>query len=63
MAKSNLERKGVVLLIFLTLSKAVRIGTQAGQLGRGQEAGADAGAKEKCCLLVCFSWLAQLAFL
>ena len=30
---------------------------------RGLEAGADAEAMEVCCLLDCFPWLAQLAFL
>jgi hypothetical protein len=29
----------------------------------GQEAGADAEAMEGCCLLACFPWLSQLAFL
>jgi hypothetical protein len=38
--------------------KEVRTGTQA-----GQEAGADAEAMERCYLLACFPWLAQLAFL
>jgi hypothetical protein len=31
--------------------------------GRDLEAGADAEAVEGCCLLACFPWLAQLAFL
>jgi hypothetical protein len=31
--------------------------------GRNLEAGADAKAMEGCCLLDCFPWLAQLAFL
>jgi hypothetical protein len=30
---------------------------------RNLEAGADAEAMEECCLLACFPWLAQLAFL
>jgi hypothetical protein len=44
------------MLLFIT--KEVRTGTQA-----GQEAGSDAEAMEECCLLHCFPWLAQLAFL
>jgi hypothetical protein len=43
-------------LLFIT--KEVRTGTQA-----GQEAGADAEPVERCSLLACFPWLAQLAFL
>jgi hypothetical protein len=31
--------------------------------GRNLEAGADANAMEKFCLLACFPWLAELAFL
>ena len=31
--------------------------------GRNLEAGADAEAMEGCCLLACFPWLAQLAFI
>ena len=31
--------------------------------GRNLEAGADAEAMEGCCLLACFPWFAQLAFL
>jgi hypothetical protein len=33
------------------------------ELKQVQEAGADAEAMEGCFLLVCFPWLAQLAFL
>jgi hypothetical protein len=42
----------------LLFTTKVRTETQA-----GQEAGADAEAMEGCCLLACFHWLAQLAFL
>ena len=42
-------------LLFITEG---RTGTEA-----GQEAGADAQAMERCFLLACFPWLAQLAFL
>jgi hypothetical protein len=42
----------------LFIPKEVRTGTQA-----SQETGADAEAMEGCCLLDCFHWLAQLAFL
>jgi hypothetical protein len=44
------------MLLFIT--KEVRTGTQA-----GQEARADAEAMERCYLLACFPWLAQLALL
>jgi hypothetical protein len=58
-SRSKLERKGFIQLTHCYSSpKEVRTGTQA-----GQEAGADAEAIEGCYLLVCFSWLAQLAFL
>jgi hypothetical protein len=36
---------------------------QALKQGRNLEAGADAEAMEECCLLTCFPWLVQLAFL
>ena len=41
--------------------KEVRIGTI--KQGRILEAGADAEAMEWCCLLACYIWLAQPAFL
>jgi hypothetical protein len=41
--------------ILLFITKEVRTGNQA-----GQEARADAKAMEKCSLLACFPWLAQL---
>ena len=44
--------------ILLIITKEVRTGTQA-----GQEAGADAEAKEGCCLLACLPWLTQPALL
>jgi hypothetical protein len=44
--------------ILLFITKEVRAGTQA-----GQKAGADAEAVERCSLLACVPWLAQLAFL
>jgi len=31
--------------------------------GKNLEAGADAEAMEECCLLACFSWFIQSAFL
>ena len=34
-----------------------------GSQGRNLEAGVNVEAKEACCLLACFPWLAQLAFL
>jgi hypothetical protein len=43
-------------LLFTT--KGSQVGTQT-----GQEIGADAAAMEGYCLLACFPWLAQLAFL
>jgi hypothetical protein len=58
--RSKLGRKGLIQLTHphcCSSLKEVRTGTQA-----GQEAGADAEAMEGCYLLVCFSWLAQLAF-
>jgi hypothetical protein len=44
--------------ILLFITKEFRTGTQA-----GQKAGADAEAMERCSLLACLPWLAQLAFL
>ena len=44
--------------ILLFIIEEVRTGIQA-----GQKAGADAKAMKGCCLLACFPWLAQLAFL
>ena len=61
MTKKQLGRKGFIQLTLSTLlliTKGCRTGTQA-----GQEAGADAEAMDGCYLLVCFPWLAQLAFL
>jgi hypothetical protein len=61
MSKKQLGRKGFIQLTFshgCSSLKDVRTGTQA-----GQEAGADAEAKEGCFLLAFFLWLAQLAFL
>jgi hypothetical protein len=55
-----LGRKGFIQLTFThfcSSPKDVSTGTQA-----GQEAEADAEAKEGCFLLACFLWLAQLAF-
>ena len=46
-------------LAYTSLEEA-RAGTQAGQ---ELEAGADAEAMEGCCLLACFPWLAQPAFI
>ena len=46
----------ISILLFIT--KKVRTGIEA-----GQEAGADAEVMERCYLLACFPWLAQLAFL
>jgi hypothetical protein len=61
MTKNQVGEEGFIQLTFLhccSSLKEVRTGTQA-----GQEAGADAEAMEGCCLLDCFPWLAQLAFL
>jgi hypothetical protein len=60
-SRSKLERKGFIQLTLphCCLSpKEVRTGTQA-----GQEAGDDGEAMERCYLLVCFPWLAQLPLL
>ena len=46
-------------LLFITEGSQVRKSKQ----GRNLEAGADVEAMEKCCLLPCFTWLAQPAFL
>jgi len=59
--RSKLGRKGFIQLTLphcCSSPKEVRTGTEA-----GQEAGADAEVMEGCCLLACFCWLAQLAFL
>lgn len=47
------------LSLQLRLNGNVRAETKYSNL----EAGTEAGAMEKCCLLVCFPWMAQLAFL
>jgi hypothetical protein len=60
MAK-KLGRKGFIPLTLpycCSSTKEVRTGTRA-----GQKAGADAEAMERCSLLACFPWLAQLSFL
>jgi hypothetical protein len=61
MTKKQVEEEGFIPLTLpycCSPSKEIRTGTQA-----GQEAGADAEAMERCHLLACFPWLAQLAFL
>jgi hypothetical protein len=62
MTKKQLGRKGFIRLTLLpyccSITKEVRIGTQA-----GQKAGADAEAMEGCSLLACLTWLAQPALL
>jgi hypothetical protein len=62
MTKKQVEGRGEFTQLTLphccSSSKEVRTGTQA-----GQKAGADAEAMEGRYLLVCFPWLAQLAFL
>jgi hypothetical protein len=61
MTKKQVGEEGVYSAytsIMLFITKEVRTGTQA-----GQKAGADAEAMEGCCLLACFSWLAQPALL
>ena len=60
MAKKQVGKERVYLAytsMLLFITKEVRTGNQA-----GQESGAEAETMEGCYLLVCFSWLAQLAF-
>jgi len=47
---------------YTSTSLFITKGSQAGT-HTGQEAGADAEVMKGCCLLDCFPWLAQLAFL
>ena len=58
---SAIGNKGFSLLtgLYHSSSKEVRAGTQGGN----PEAGTEAEVMEECCLLACFPWLAQLAFL
>jgi hypothetical protein len=63
MTKSKLGRKGFIQLTFphcCSSPKEVRIGTH---IDRNLEAGVNEEAMEECCLLACFPWLAQQAFL
>ena len=46
-----------------SLLSIIRKEVRAEAQGRNLEAGADAEAMEGCCLLACFPWFAQLAFL
>jgi len=58
MTKGKLGRKGFIQLTLphcCSSPKEVRTGTHT---GRNLEAGADAEAMEKCCLLACSSWFA-----
>jgi hypothetical protein len=55
--------KGLFSLHFRIAVHPQRKSGQELTLGRNLEAGADAEAMEGCCLLACFPWLAQPAFL
>jgi len=54
------ERKGFQLMGCSSSFREVR---KEPKQGRDLEAGAEAEAMEGCCLLACFPWLAQPAFL
>jgi hypothetical protein len=63
MTKATWRGKGLFSLHFHIM---VHHGKKPGQelkQGMNQEARADAEAMEECCLLACFSWFAQPAFL
>ena len=60
MAQNNLGRMALFCLNFhITIHREGRVGEGWTSL----EAGADAEAMKECCLLACFPWLAQSAFL
>jgi hypothetical protein len=60
---ASLGGKGLFSLNFhITVHHQRKSGLELKQ-GRNLEAGADTAAMEECCLLACFPWLAQPAFL
>jgi hypothetical protein len=63
MTKKQVGRKGFIQLTLPHCCSSPRKSEQELTQDRNLEAGADAEAMEGCCLLACFPWLAQLAFL
>jgi hypothetical protein len=60
--KANFESKGLFEQVHIVVHHWRELGQELKQ-GRILEAGADAEAMEKCCLLTCSSCLVQPAFL
>ena len=63
MTGSRMERKGFIWLKLPHCSSPLKEVRSENKQDRNLEAGADAEAMEDCCLLPCFPWLAQPAFL
>jgi hypothetical protein len=62
MTNSELKRTGFYLA-YTSIALLIVEGSQDGKSGNNLEAGADAEAKEGCCLLACSHSSAQPAFL
>ena len=59
--QKQLGKKRLSFAYISDITKGSQDRNSSGAVGQG--VGADAEAKERCCLLVCSSWLAQPAFL